>query len=300
MGLSKRMMAQTKLAPAHTSSAELFRTAEVARILNVSPHRVRELVRAGLCRPAREGRYYRYSFQDLVLLRTARGLLQQNVPGRRVRRALRELTKQLPQGRSPTGVKIYADGAHVTVRFGSTAWHPENKQMVFLFEVDQLARDARVVAPAQPKGKAPAAVSSESARSATLWFERALLLEERHDVVGAAAAYRRALDFDSTLADAYINLGRLVHQGGDPREAARLYHNALEHAPDDPIAHYNLALALEDQDHRQEAIAHYEQAVTAAPDFADAHFNLSRLYERMSMHRQAVRHLLVYKKLTES
>jgi tetratricopeptide (TPR) repeat protein len=295
------MMAQTaKLAPEEAPSGKLFGTAEVARILNVSPHRIRELVRAGLCRPARRGRYYRYSFQDLVLLRTARGLLQQKIPGRRVRRALRELSKQLPHGRSATGVKIYADGAHVAVRYGSTAWHPHSKQMVFLFEVDQLARDARVVAPAHPKGKTPAVLHSERTRSAALWFERALLLEERHDVVGAASAYRRALDFDSSMADAYINLGRLVHQGGDPREAARLYHNALVHAPNDPIAHYNLALALEDQDHRQEAITHYEEAVNAAPDFADAHFNLSRLYERMSMHRQAVRHLLVYKKLTES
>lgn len=279
---------------------QVFRTAEAARILNVSQQRIRGLVRAGLCRPSRQGRNYRFSFQDLVLLRTARSLLQQKVPGRRVRRALRELTKQLPEGRPPSGVKVYADGGNVAVRYGSTAWHPDSKQMVFLFEVDQLARDARVLAPPKPKGRTPALLDSERAKSAALWFERALLLEEHSDVVGAADAYRRALDFDPTMADAAINLGRLVHHDGDPGGAARLYHEALLHAPDDPIAHYNLALALEDQDQRREAIAHYERAVETAPDFADAHFNLSRLFERMGLHRQAVRHLLIYKQLTDS
>jgi tetratricopeptide (TPR) repeat protein len=294
------MMGQTAKLAANASEAKRFGTAEVGRILNVSPQRIRDLVYAGLCKPARRGRIYQFSFQDLVMLRAARALLQQKVPGRRVRRALRELIKQLPEGRPASGVKVYADGTNVAVRYGSTAWHPASRQMVFLFEVDQLARDARVLAPGRSKRRASAPAADEHTRSASMWFERALLLEERHDVVGAAAAYRRALELDPSMADAAINLGRLVHQDGDPREAARLYHIALEHSPEDPIAHYNLALALEDQDHRHEAVLHYQRAVTLAPDFADAHFNLSRLFERMGLHRQAVRHLLVYKKLTES
>lgn len=295
------MMAQTaRQAPATGPSSELFSTTEVARILSVSPQRIRALVSAGLCKPARAGRRYRFSFQDLVLLRTARGLLQQKVPARRVRRALRELTRQLPEGRSPSGVKIYADGNHVAVRHGATAWHPHSGQMVFLFEVDQLARDARVIAPTRHTTRRAAAVSSERAKSAVLWFERALMLEERHDNAGAVDAYRRALEFDPKMTDAYINLGRLVHQDGDPRQAAHLYHGALSCNADDAIAHYNLALALEDQAHVQEALAHYERAVEISPDFADAHFNLSRLFERTGQHRQAVRHLIVYKKLTES
>lgn len=295
------MMAQTARQPAATDpNHDLFRTIEVARILNVSAQRIRALVRADLCKPSRAGRAYRFSFQDLVLLRTARGLLQQKIPARRVRRALRELARQLPAGRPLSGVKVYADGGNVAVRHGSTAWHPHSGQMVFLFEVDQLVQDARVVAPAHPKGGQGAALPSQGAKSAALWFERALMLEERHDFVGAAAAYRRVLEFDPTMADAYVNLGRLVHQAGDPAEATRLYHSALGCNADDAIAHYNLALALEDQAHRREAAAHYGRAVELAPEFADAHFNLSRLLERMGKHRMAVRHLLEYKKLTES
>jgi tetratricopeptide (TPR) repeat protein len=295
------MMAQTaRQTPATGASRQLFSTTEVARILSISPQRIRALVYAGLCRPMRAGRTYRFSFQDLVFLRTARGLLRQKVPARRVRRALRELARQLPEGRSPSGVKVYADGAHVAVRHGATAWHPDSGQMVFLFEIDQLARRASVVAPTRHQTRRAAAVSSERAKSAALWFERALMLEERHDNTAAVAAYRRALEFDPKMADAYINLGRLVHQEGDATQAAQLYHEALSCNADDTIAHYNLALALEDQGHSQEAMMHYERAVEIAPDFADAHFNLSRLYERVGQHRQAVRHLIVYKKLTES
>lgn len=295
------MMAQTARQPAVTEPGhDLFRTSEVARILHVSPQRIRRLVRADLCKPSRAGRAFRFSFQDLVLLRTARGLLQQKIPAGRVRRALRELLRQLPDGRPPSGVKVYADGGNVAVRHGSTAWHPDSGQMVFFFEVDKLAQDARVVAPTHTKRRQEAALRSQSAKSGALWFERALMLEERHDFVGAIAAYRRVLEFDPNMADAYVNLGRLVHESGDPAEATRLYHNALACNADDAIAHYNLALALEDQAHRREAAAHYGRAVEIAPEFADAHFNLSRLLKRMGKHRLAVRHLLAYKKLTES
>ena len=62
-------------------------TAAVARILGFREARVREFVRLGLCRPARKGRRYAFSFQDLVALYAARGLLEQKVPSVRVRRA---------------------------------------------------------------------------------------------------------------------------------------------------------------------------------------------------------------------
>ena len=284
---------------ASRAAAEVFHTAEVARILGVPAARVRGIGRAGLCRPARHGRVLAFSFQDLVLLRAAHGLLRADIPARRVRHALSELATQLPPDRPLSGVRIYADGRRVVARDGGTAWQPDSGQVVFAFEVDELARAARRVVPARARGASAAPHAPEPAQNALAWFERALAREQRADVAGACQAYRRAIELDPEMADAYINLGRLQQEQGAVEEAARLYHLAIECTPDDPVAHYNLAITLEDQRHLAAAVSHYQRALAYDPDFADAHFNLGRLLDRLGRHSEAIRHLLNYKKLTE-
>ena len=234
-----------------------------------------------------------------MLLRAAHGLLEARVPPRRVRRALRELVQQLPPGRPLSGVRIVADGRQVVVRDGHSAWQPDSGQAVFTFDVDDLARKSGVVVPVPKRRPRQPASPAEPATTADGWFERAVALESV-DLAAARAAYRRALELDSKLSDAYINLGRLLHEGGDSGEALRLYRQAIKHAPDDPIAHYDLALALEDQGDMTAASAAYHRALEIDPGFADAHFNLGRLLERMGQRSQAMRHLLAYKKLTDA
>jgi hypothetical protein len=279
--------------------AKVFRTAEVARILGVAPARVRGIVRAGLCRPTRHGRALEVSFQDLVLLRAAHGLLRADIPPRRVRRALSELATQLPPNRPLSGVRIYADGRRVVARDGGTAWQPDSGQVVFAFEVDELARMARRVLPVGGRRSRQPTRAPHPAHTARAWFERALAREQHADVAGACDAYRRALELDPGMADALINLGRLLQEQGDVAEAGRLYHLAIEYAPDDSIAHYNLAIVLEDQCHLPAAVAHYRKALVYDPEFADAHFNLGRLLDRLGRHSEAIRHLLSYKKLSD-
>jgi len=289
------------------STTQFLSTADVARVLGVPPARVRRIVHADLCRPARRGHRLAFSFQDLVLLRAAHGLLLAAVPARRVRHALSELTRQLPRGRPLSGVRIYADGRHVVASAGGRVWRPENGQLVFRFDVDDLARRAGIVVPVDARrdakghnressGHQPSAAKRLQAAAAC--FERALALERKKDVPGAVAAYHRTIELDPDMGDAYINLGRLVHEQGDAAEAARLYHLALSCSPNDPVAHYNLALALEDQQRPTGALSHYRRAISLDPAFADAHFNLARLLERLGQKAQAVRHLLTYKKLT--
>ena len=240
-------------------------TSEVSRILGMKESRIRELVRSGLCRPARLGRSYAFSFQDLVVLRAAHGLIQQDVPPARVKRALFALVEQLPDDRPLSGLRVYADGGHVAVRDGSAAWHPETGQTLLGFDVDELAEQARDI------------------RSAD-------------DPAAACDAYSRALELDPDLVDAYVNLGRIAHSVGDSREAVRLYHRALEHSSDDPVIHFNLALALEDTRGAAAAAAHYERAIALDPCFADAHYNLAALCEQRGRKADALRHYHAYKK----
>jgi len=297
---TRRASSQTKGA---MEPLQVFRTSDVARILGVSPARVRAVVRTGLCRPGGRARAWEFGFQDLVRLRAAQGLLAAKIPPRRVRHALSELAAQLPPDRPLSGVHVYADGRDIVVRDGRTVWQPDSGQVVFSFAVDDLARAAGAVVPVRSARRStpqsPATAQRRAAQSSTAWFERALRLERKNDVDGARLAYLKVVELDTEQSDAYINLGRLTHQAGDPAEAARYYHLALRASPDDPIAHYNLAIAMEDQQRFPEAVAHYQQALTLDPEFADAHFNIARLLGRLGQRAQAMRHLVTYKQLTK-
>lgn len=277
--------------------SRIFRTGEVGRLLGLQPARVRAIARAGLCTPGRSGRLYAFSFQDLVVLRTAIGLLKAKIPPRRIRAAVRQLERQIPMGRPLSGARIYADGKRVVVRRGRVAWQPESGQAVFLFEVDKLARRAAAVHPAAAR-QLRSTARRPPVESAGAWFERGLLLEP-DDPQAACEAYKRAVELNPELGDAYINWGRLVHELGDANGSVELYREALRHLPTDVVAHYNLALALEDLGDTGGAVEHYHEVLTEDPAFADAHYNLGRLLERLGRRTQALRHLMAYKKLTQ-
>ena len=268
-------------------------TADAARILGLSESRVRELVRSGMCTPARNGRRYAFSFQELVVLRTAAGLLARNIPMARVRRALTALVGQLPPERPLSGLRIFADGRHVAVRDEGAAWEPETGQAILDFEVDGLARQVGELR------STDATVSQESDPHARALaeFERAIDLEDG-DPAAACDSYGRALALDPDLVDAWVNLGRIAHESGSADEAVRLYHEALVRSPEDPVIHFNLALALEDARGAGPAAAHYERALALDPTFADAHFNLASVCEKLGRGPDAVRHYHAYKKLT--
>jgi tetratricopeptide (TPR) repeat protein len=270
-------------------------TSEAARILKLPEGKIRELVRSGLCRPARDGKSYAFTFQELVVLRTAAGLLAQNVPLARVRRALAALSSDLPAERSLSGLRIFADGKRVAVREGGTAWEPETGQVLLDFGVDELAEqvaDLRAHTAREEKDE------DDPHSRALREFERALDLEE-DDLAAACSAYGKALELDPDLVDAWVNLGRIAHHSGNAKEAVRLYHHALEHSPDDPVIHFNLALALEDARGAGPAASHYERALALDPSFADAHFNLAALCETLGRKTDALRHYAAYRKLTE-
>ena len=270
-------------------------TAEVSRILGMEPARIRGIVRSGFCRPARSGRRYAFSFQDLVVLRTAKGLIDAKVPAARVRRALAALTRELPPERPVSGLRVYADGREVAVCDGGAVWQPATGQTLFDFDVDALAREVRSVQAA----RRPAPAGAVPAVRARAEFESGLDLEDEAPEE-ACAAYLRALELDPELVDTYVNLGRLVHEAGRAREAAALYRAALARCPDDAVIHFNLALALEDTEGPEAAALEYERTLELDPDFADAHFNLAGLCEQLGRQADAVRHYSAYKRLAGS
>jgi len=197
-----------------------------------------------------------------------------------------------------SALRISAEGREVVVRQGRVAWQPESGQTVFLFDVQDLARCTKSIMQTDTV-RCASDDSSADAMTAAGWFERAMAVED-DEPRQACLWYRRALDLDPNLTDAYINLGRLIHEAGDTAEALSLYGEALKRAPDDAVGHYDLALVLEDTGDPTGAIGHYREALRAEPGFADAHHNLGRLLEKMGRRAEALWHRLVYMRLTRS
>lgn len=271
-----------------------YATRDVAALLGLSVAQVRSYIRDGFLTPAQGARgEYRFSFQDLILLRTAKGLLAAKVPRRRIRLALQKLHQQLPEGKPLTGVRITAQGHHVVVRDGREFWNPESGQTLLDFDLGELQREASTLVPVSDvrrKKKEPSKVED--------WFFQGLELEAAEDPDGAIEAYRHALEIDANLPDVHLNIGRLLHEKGELAEAEHHYRLALELRPDEAVAAFNLGVALQDLERYTEAAEAYEATLALDASFADAHYNLATVYEILGDRQAAFRHLKTYKSLT--
>jgi tetratricopeptide (TPR) repeat protein len=294
---------------------------DVARMLGLPPARLRAYVRSGVLAPERgQNGELRFSFQDLLLLRTAEGLVRERVPPRRVASALRKLRATLPEARPLTGVQLGAEGREVVAREGAARWQVDSGQVLLDFERGASLADGAPLPPlaelpARPRGDAaPAATplakaggeaaapllgrtGDVAALSVDELYELGCDLEEV-DPAQAEASYAEVLARAPRHADAHINLGRLLHERGDFEGAEGHYRQALANRPEDPTAMFNLGVALEDQDDCVEAIEAYERAIALNPQNADAHYNAARLYERGGDYGASLRHLRAYRDLT--
>jgi tetratricopeptide (TPR) repeat protein len=269
-----------------------YTTREVAEVLGLTPAQVRSFARSGVLEPGRGAAgELRFTFQDIVLLRAAKGLQAENLSPQRIRRALRHLRAQLPEGRPLSAVSIAAAGENVVVRDKGTAWEPATGQVTFDFSVGELA--SRVEPFAGRMARERAEVEELDADG---WYDLAWDLEAV-SVVEAASAYRRVLALASEHFEARVNLGRLLHESGDLAGAEAEYRAALASEPSSALATFNLGVALEDQGRPHEAVVAYERAVQLDSALAEAHFNLARLREREGDSRGALRHLSEYRRL---
>jgi tetratricopeptide (TPR) repeat protein len=273
---------------------ESYTTRDVARLLGLSEAQVRSQARAGFLTPDRGPRNaYRFSFQDLVLLRTARELAGARVPPRRIKGALCKLARDLPSGHSLSELRITAEGHRVIVLEGESAWNPESDQLQIDFAVAELAGRTAPVA----RGLVHSAQVANEPLGAVEWFDLASELEESAPDE-AREAYARALALDPDHADAHVNLGRLLQLEGRTGEAMEHYRWSLRAGSTDPTAAFNLGTALETLGRWAEAIESYQHALELNRDFADAHFNLARLYEQLGRRAAATRHLREYQVLS--
>jgi tetratricopeptide (TPR) repeat protein len=265
-----------------------YSIADIERLIGLSRAVVRTLIRQEFVAPHRgRRREYRFSFQDLLVLRTAKALSGARLSNRRITRSLRDLRRRLPEHAPISGLSLRAVGDTVSVREGQAEWASDSGQ--YLLALDVVVTNGTLHIIERPS--VPPSLELDQL------FEQAARLENS-DPRRAIGLYRRCLELDDAHVEARINCARLLHEGGEFDLAEQLYR--VDACRRDAHALFNLAVLLEDTGRTAEAIDNYLAAITVDPGFADAHYNLARLYEIQGNDPHMIRHLRQYRTLIGS
>ena len=278
-----------------------FSLREAARIVGVPEARLRALARGGFVASQRGPiGPLSFGFRDLLLLRTTKGLLESGVPMRRIRRIWASLRDQLDSDIPLTSISIHTDGQEVVATEGTDRWRPDSGQFLLNFDASEIADRAeerlRLVVSEEAR---PPDAAHDAEPTAEDWYEMGCDLEATSPEE-AREVYERALELDSSVTDAHINLGRLLHMAGELGRAEPHYREAAMIDRDDPTPHFNLGVLLEELGRKDEAVHAYRQAILRDPDFADAHCNLGLLLESLARRHEAVFHLMAARNLNGS
>jgi tetratricopeptide (TPR) repeat protein len=276
--------------------ADLYSRREVSRLFGLTDNQLKYWDTSGFIQPSgRAGDKRYYTFQDLISVRAAKGLTDQGVPLRKVRRSVEALRQALPKVVRPLQeLRVVADGTTVLVRDENGAFEPLTGQLVLDFRVDSLRQDVvRVLRRNEP--------SPDKRRTAyEHYLEGCRLDEDESTFDRAEEEYLAAVRLDPSLANALTNLGNLRYRRGSGEEAEQLYRQALAIDPTQPEAGYNLGFLAYEGGDIEAAADHFERALTHDPSFADAHFNLAMAFEELGRHAEARPHWETYVELEPS
>lgn len=256
-------------------TGDLYTIDEVAKLFTIRSSRLRYWERSGfLTRSGQAGRHRYYTFQDLIGLRAAKGLLDEGVALRSVRRSVEALRKSLPRVTRPLStLRITAYGQSIVVKNDDGgAYDPTTGQLTLDFDVSDLREDVvRVLRPGD---------GTERRTAAYMRYLQGCRLDEDEATFDAAEVeYRAAIALDPSLANALTNLGNLLFRRGDVATAEKLYSRALQIDAEQPEAFYNLGFLQYDRADIRGAIDNFRHALRGDPSFADAHFNLAMALE---------------------
>lgn len=267
-----------------------YGTQEVAALTNLTPSQIRHYVRRGLVGPVRGERdEYRFSFRDVVLLRTAKRLLNESVTPRRMIAVLNMVSQQLTNAESLASVRIQAEGNTVLVRDERHAWNPETRQQRFAFPEESVGGDVQPITMyAEYDPIDPEDLDSDD------WYNLGLDLEE-FAPERAPEAYYNSITLDPKNADAHVNLGRMFQMRGDLKHAKRHYQLAIAAAPKHQLAFYNLGTVFDELNDTDQARNYYLNA----QEVPNAHYNLARIYKMRGDEFSSTRHIRMYHRLNE-
>ena len=223
----------------------MYGVREVVKLLRMPRSTIDSLVKAGFVSPQRGPRNaLRFSFQDLIVLRTAQALADGKVSAKRITKSLQALRRQLPETMPLSGLSIDAVGERVVVREGRRRWQAESGQYLLAFEGDPASGDLKVI---------------EKSTSLEEQIDQGYELHQAGRLPEAEAVYRKALAAYGAAPLLQYNLGVLLDDLGRKPEAMEMYRAALRGDSRMADCHYNLALLCEQLGKPRDAIRHMAQ-----------------------------------------
>ena len=264
--------------------AHTFSTRAAARILAISPDRIRYWVKRSLVRPLKGGRQMRFGFDDLLVMRLAKELLPTRHHLDPVRRCLDRVRGMFGPARPVTSLRLANYEGQIVVRDGSVMVEAMSGQMLLNF-------DAPLAQGKVEERFGPARVRER--------FEEARRMAES-DPLRALTLYSELLGREPGNFEAHLDLAGLLEREGDLAGAMRALLGAAAIVPTNAEVHTRLGLLYRRREDLQNALGSFLRAAVCDPLSLAAHRNLAELYEAMGRKREALRHLGMVHRLTRS
>ncbi|OUU78778.1 MAG: hypothetical protein CBC38_06600 [Gammaproteobacteria bacterium TMED78] len=272
-----------------------YSTQEVANLLDENPKKIRAFARACIPKIKKTSSgHFRFSFQDLVLLKAAKNLFLSSNKKNNVWRSLRSLRNHLPSDRPLSSIRVVLEDEKIIVSEKNNSWEIESGQVIMNFSVEDMKQKVA------PSLYASIEKYIGEVSTADEWFSLALEFDQIGGKDDACSAYREALKIDPKHTSSLINLGRILHKKESYNEAEELYLQALSIDPNNSIAAFNLGVILEDKGSPKDAIQAYKISLDIKPNMIDAHYNLALLYKKEGDERNSLKHFSKFQNLITS
>jgi tetratricopeptide (TPR) repeat protein len=255
---------------------QTFSTRSAARILAVSPDRIRYWVKLRLIAPsARRGRRFRFAFNDLLLMRMAKELLPDHHHVGLFQRCFDRVRDYLEAERPVTSLKLHNDEGRIVLTEGDALIEIETGQMLLRF------------GPQRQTGKIEDRFGPARVRKR---FEEARRMAEA-DPLRALTLYSDLLGREPSNFEAHMRMARLLEREGNLTGALRHLLGAAVIVPANAEVNLRLGTLYRLREETENALQSFLRAVECDPQSIEAHRNLAEIYDRIGRKREALRHL---------
>jgi MerR HTH family regulatory protein/Est1 DNA/RNA binding domain len=262
---------------------QTFSTRAAARILAVSPDRIRYWVKRRLVKPAwKRGQRYRFGFNDLIVMRMAKELLPSRSHLEPFRRCFAKVRGFYEPGRPVTSFRLQNDDGRILVRDGEVVFEADSGQLMLRFEAPP------------PAGTVEDRFGPARVRER---FDEAKRLAES-DPLRALMLYSDLLGREPRNFELHMRMAALLEREGDLTSATRHLLGAAVVAPANAEVHLKLGMLYRRREEENNAIQSFLRAVECDPLALEAHRNLAELYERVGRKRDALRHMSTVHRLS--